>query len=107
VLDQGKYHQVKRMLAATGHHCDALVRTAIGKLKLEQLDLQQGKWCFLNEAQLSLLAPSPASAPGEPTPPRRSALAGAADHPESSHWRPCRYSEYAITNSINVQKKAL
>ena len=65
VLDQGKYHQVKRMLAATGHHCDALVRTAIGKLKLEQLDLQQGKWCFLSEAQLSLLASSPAATPVE------------------------------------------
>jgi len=65
VLDQGKYHQVKRMLAATGHHCDALVRTAIGKLKLEQLGLQQGKWCLLNEAQLSLLAPSPCATPVE------------------------------------------
>ncbi len=57
VLDQGKYHQVKRMLAATGHHCDALVRTAIGQLKLAQLELAQGKWCFLSEAQQSLLAP--------------------------------------------------
>ena len=57
VLDQGKYHQVKRMLAATGHHCDALVRTAIGRLRLETLDLLPGKWCFLNEEQLGLLAP--------------------------------------------------
>jgi 16S rRNA pseudouridine516 synthase len=62
VLEQGKYHQVKRMLAAAGHHCDALVRTAIGKLRLEHLDLQQGDWCFLNEAQLSLLTPSAMSA---------------------------------------------
>lgn len=60
VLDQGKYHQVKRMLAATGHHCDSLVRTAIGRLKLDQLDLPQGKWHFLNEAQLAMLTPSPA-----------------------------------------------
>ena len=58
VLDQGKYHQVKRMLAATGNHCDALVRTAIGRLRLEQLELQQGKWCYLDEAQLVLLGPS-------------------------------------------------
>jgi len=57
VLDQGKYHQVKRMLAATGHHCDGLVRTAIGRLRLETLDLLPGKWCFLNEEQLGLLAP--------------------------------------------------
>ena len=61
VLDQGKYHQVKRMLAATGHQCDALVRTAIGKLRLEQLELQSGQWCFLSEAQRGLLGPSPAA----------------------------------------------
>ena len=61
VLEQGKYHQVKRMLAAAGNHCDALVRTAIGKLRLEHLDLQQGDWCFLNEEQLSLLVPSAVS----------------------------------------------
>jgi 16S rRNA U516 pseudouridylate synthase RsuA-like enzyme len=35
-----------------------LVRTAIGELKLETLDLEQGKWRFLSVAQLSLLAPS-------------------------------------------------
>ncbi len=61
VLEQGKYHQVKRMLAATGHHCDALARTAIGKLRLETLDLQQGDWRFLTEEQMSLLTPSAAS----------------------------------------------
>jgi len=33
------------------------VRTAIGQLKLAQLELAQGKWCFLSEAQQSLLAP--------------------------------------------------
>ncbi|MFM9968927.1 MAG: pseudouridine synthase [Burkholderiales bacterium] len=61
VLDQGKYHQVKRMIAATGHHCDALIRTAIGNLKLEALNLRQGEWCFLNEAQLGLLRRSPSA----------------------------------------------
>ena len=60
VLDQGKYHQVKRMLAASGHRCTALVRTAIGRLRLDQLDLGLGDWCFLDDAQLALLAPSPA-----------------------------------------------
>ena len=57
VLEQGKYHQVKRMLAAAGHHCDALMRTAIGRLRLDELDLKQGDWCFLDEAQRALLAP--------------------------------------------------
>ena len=33
VLEQGKYHQVKRMLAAAGNHCAALHRSAIGQLQ--------------------------------------------------------------------------
>lgn len=66
VLEQGKYHQVKRMLAATGHHCDALVRTAIGGLRLEATDLQEGKWCFLNEDHLSLLTPRTAAIAQQP-----------------------------------------
>ncbi|KRB66345.1 pseudouridine synthase [Noviherbaspirillum sp. Root189] len=57
VLEQGKYHQVKRMLAAAGNHCEALCRTMIGKLSLESLELEEGEWCFLDAAQLSLLAP--------------------------------------------------
>lgn len=56
VLEQGKYHQVKRMLAAAGNHCVALRRTAIGKLKLDALNLQEGEWCYLDATQLELLA---------------------------------------------------
>jgi 16S rRNA pseudouridine516 synthase len=51
VLEQGKYHQVKRMLAAAGNHCAALRRTAIGGLTLESLSLAQGEWCYLSPAQ--------------------------------------------------------
>ncbi len=57
VLEQGKYHQVKRMLAAAGNHCEALTRTAIGRLKLEQLDLDEGEWCYLEAEHLALLTP--------------------------------------------------
>jgi len=57
VLEQGKYHQVKRMLAAAGNHCAALVRVAIGRLRLEDLDLPPGSWTHLDEARLALLAP--------------------------------------------------
>ena len=57
VLEQGKYHQVKRMLAAAGNHCNALRRTAIGRLELDALGLKEGDWCFLSEAQCALLAP--------------------------------------------------
>ncbi|MDP1594143.1 MAG: 16S rRNA pseudouridine(516) synthase [Gallionella sp.] len=55
VLEQGKYHQVKRMLAAAGNHCAALNRSQIGNLKLDALGLAPGEWCYLNEAQLALL----------------------------------------------------
>jgi len=55
VLEQGKYHQVKRMLAAAGNHCAALQRTAIGKLSLTSLELEPGEWCFLEPEQLALL----------------------------------------------------
>ncbi len=56
VLEQGKYHQVKRMLAAAGNHCAALQRVSIGGLTLEALALAEGEWCYLSEAQLTLLA---------------------------------------------------
>jgi 16S rRNA pseudouridine516 synthase len=56
VLEQGKYHQVKRMLAAAGNHCSALHRSAIGGLQLADLGLEEGEWCYLEEAQLGLLA---------------------------------------------------
>ncbi len=55
VLEQGKYHQVKRMLAAAGNHCAALCRIAVGQLTLESLGLQEGEWCYLDQAQLELL----------------------------------------------------
>lgn len=55
VLEQGKYHQVKRMLAAAGNHCSALRRIAIGGLTLEALGLGEGEWCYLDVEHLSLL----------------------------------------------------
>jgi 16S rRNA pseudouridine516 synthase len=60
VLEQGKYHQVKRMLAAAGNHCLALHRSQIGGLTLEALGLEEGEWCFLEQAQLDLLVPDQA-----------------------------------------------
>lgn len=55
VLDQGKYHQVKRMLAAAGNHCAALQRTAIGGLRLENLGLEEGEWTYLESEHFALL----------------------------------------------------
>jgi 16S rRNA pseudouridine516 synthase len=57
VLEQGKYHQVKRMLAAAGNHCSALRRSAIGKLVLDELALEEGEWCYLDEQRRALLVP--------------------------------------------------
>lgn len=57
ILEQGKYHQVKRMLAAAGNHCSALERVAIGSLRLDDLALPPGGWIYLDSAQLALLAP--------------------------------------------------
>ena len=56
-LEQGKYHQVKRMLAAAGNHCVALQRVAIGGLRLDALALPEGAWCYLGERERALLAP--------------------------------------------------
>ncbi|MDO8813585.1 MAG: pseudouridine synthase [Gallionella sp.] len=58
VLEQGKYHQVKRMLAAADNHCVALRRSQIGMLKLNELGLEEGEWCYLDAAQLALLKPN-------------------------------------------------
>jgi 16S rRNA pseudouridine516 synthase len=58
VLEQGKYHQVKRMLAAAGNHCTALHRSQIGGLTLDSLGLREGEWCYLEQAQLDLLVPA-------------------------------------------------
>ena len=57
VLEQGKYHQVKRMLAAAGNHCSALRRTAIGGLQLDALELEEGEWTYLDAQQMALLVP--------------------------------------------------
>ena len=46
------------MLAAAGNHCEALCRTAVGKLTLDMLELEEGEWCYLDDEQLALLAPA-------------------------------------------------
>ncbi len=57
VLEQGKYHQVKRMLAAAGNHCSKLQRIAVGGLALSELGLEEGEWCYLEPRHLALLSP--------------------------------------------------
>ena len=54
-LVDGKYHQVKRMLAAVGNRVDTLHRSAFGALTLPP-DLASGQWRWLNDA-CSILPP--------------------------------------------------
>jgi 16S rRNA pseudouridine516 synthase len=55
-LAEGKYHQVKRMIAAMGNRVEALKRIKIGRLDLPP-DLQPGEWRWLSEQDLEALKP--------------------------------------------------
>jgi 16S rRNA pseudouridine516 synthase len=48
-LTEGKYHQVKRMLAAVSNRVEALHRSRMGELSLPP-DLAPGRWCWLYAA---------------------------------------------------------
>jgi 16S rRNA pseudouridine516 synthase len=53
-LTEGKYHQVKRMVAAVGNRVERLHRSRIGGLDLPA-DLAPGQWRWLGEADLALI----------------------------------------------------
>jgi len=53
-LTEGKYHQVKRMLAAVGNPVERLHRSRIGALELPA-DLAPGQWRWLQPAELDAL----------------------------------------------------
>ena len=54
-LTEGKYHQVKRMVAAVGNRVEALHRASIGGLVLSP-DLKPGQWRWLSPDDLALLS---------------------------------------------------
>ncbi len=54
-IGEGKYHQVKRMLAAAGNRVESLERTRIGGFDLPS-DLEPGQWRYLEAADLTALA---------------------------------------------------
>lgn len=58
VLDEGRYHQVKRMIAAAGNRCEALHRSAFGPWTLPA-DLAPGGWRWVD-------APAPGAAAAGP-----------------------------------------
>lgn len=53
-LTEGKYHQVKRMLAAVGNRVEGLHRWKIGGLELSA-GMQPGEWRWLHATDLALL----------------------------------------------------
>ena len=53
-LTGGKYHQVKRMVAAAGNRVEALHREAVGELQLPD-DLKPGEWRWLTAVDLQKL----------------------------------------------------
>ena len=64
-LTEGKYHQVKRMVAAVGNRVEGLHRSRIGALPLPP-ELLPGQWRWLTEAEVATLTqkvPTP-TAPG-------------------------------------------
>lgn len=57
-ITQGKYHQVRRMIAAAGNHVVELSRIAIGDLVLPD-ELTIGHWQWLDPASMSLAGWAP------------------------------------------------
>ena len=54
-LAEGKYHQVKRMVAAISNRVEGLKRIQIGALKLPE-DLKLGEWRWLSEDDIMKLS---------------------------------------------------
>jgi 16S rRNA pseudouridine516 synthase len=60
-VDLGKYHVVKRMIAAAGNHVEQLHRSGFGGLTLglpPLADLAEGDWVYLEAADLQQLHPA-------------------------------------------------
>ncbi len=58
-LTEGKYHQVKRMVAAAGNRVDALHRSAFGPIVLDPAQLAPGRWRWLADREVAALAEAP------------------------------------------------
>lgn len=62
VIDHGKYHLVRRMIAAVGNHVEQLHRFGVGGLSLEDgslPELEIEDWCYLRPKHLALLGYEP------------------------------------------------
>ena len=54
VLTEGKYHQIKRMIASRNNRVVSLERTSFGGICLDP-SLERGEWRFLTDEEISLL----------------------------------------------------
>ncbi len=62
-IGEGKYHQVKRMLAAAGNRVERLHRSAVGGFRLEA-DLPAGSWRWLEAGDLAQIEAGNSVSPG-------------------------------------------
>lgn len=53
-ITEGRYHQVRRMFAATGNHVQDLHRECLGGLWLPE-NLASGQWKLLNDGEIALI----------------------------------------------------
>lgn len=53
-ITEGRYHQVRRMFAATGNHVEALHREGLGGLSLPD-GMAAGQWTLLGEEEVALV----------------------------------------------------
>ncbi len=63
-LTEGKYHQVKRMVAAAGNRVEALHRSRFGALVIPP-GLAAGRWCWVSEEDAAALVARPKAAVSE------------------------------------------
>jgi 16S rRNA pseudouridine516 synthase len=62
-ITEGRYHQIKRMLAAVDNKVESIHRVAIGDLKLG--DLAEGQWRYLEPDEIqTLITRPPKGSPG-------------------------------------------
>lgn len=48
-IQEGKYHQIKRIFKLVNNEVISLNRIAIGKIRLEKMDLKIGEWKYINK----------------------------------------------------------
>jgi 16S rRNA pseudouridine516 synthase len=53
-IQEGRYHQVKRMFAAVGNHVEALHRVSIGTITLDA-QLGDGEWRYLSAEEIAAM----------------------------------------------------